>query len=387
MDKPLGTQLRGLRALAPLSALLFVVALLAAASPSTGATGGPPAVERAPFDAGGLRHVATHAVLPEAASREALPPAAIELRGDGFRLLVADNAASPPRVRILAPYPRGTIRERGYLLGHLSPVRAVAWSEDRALLATLGGAEGAEAERSLRLWNADAMNRKAPGLPLAHGLPTALSIAPNGALIAVGHNDGWVSVFRNRHGRQKPRDRMCHDLEVTALAFSRDGKTLYTATRPGAPSVFGVWRARDLRPLRRDRPLPVPTGTPTLLLAAPGDGAGLIVGDDAGELRWLELGKKADELRWTVRVKGAVRRVRPIGDSSLLLVCSEGEAAPTVLHAGTGEKLPTIEAAHGTSGLADAAYDIEMGLLALAHLDGVVEYWRFDEAPKPKQFR
>ena len=372
------------RAAVVLVLLLVAGGVRSATTPGDGETA-PAAGAASLFDRP-VRHMGTHEVLPDGAARAALAPSALAFGRGGYRLLIADHATSPARLRIMAPDPRGELRERGYLLGHLTAVRAVAWSDDHDLLATVGGAPEPEAERALRLWNAKAMNRKSPSLPLAYGLPSALAISPDGRFVAVGHDDGWLSLFRNRHGRQRPTERRLHDLAVGVIAFSADGEALYSGTLPGAPRPLRAWRTKDLRPLDRGQPLPAPPGAPTALLALGARGDALVVGTDAGEVLRIDLASAT--VRWTTRIDGAVRRIRAVGDAGeLLLLSGEGSPDPVFVASETGGTSASIRARHRDAGLADAAYEPETGLLALAHTDGVVEYWRVEGAPQGERFR
>ena len=329
--------------------------------------------------------LAEHALLEPGPARERLVAGGLVLRADGARFVVADNAAENPTVRVFAPYPGGRVKERGYLLGHLSPVRALLVTDDFRILATAGGGEGADAEDSLRLWNAEALNRRTPALKLRHGAPIALAAAPDGSLFAIGDASGHVTVFRDRHGRQRGESVAAHTGPVRALAFSTDGRWLFSAAGPDDPA-----------PLRASRPRPLELRTAAIPFAPESAVTALAVGNAGGVAEALFVGEEGGRVAaidpadgrtiWEARVDGAVRRIRPLDEPAAVLVAAEGSPHPLTFDPGTGAVRPTLRSRHAT-GLLDVAVDLGTGLVALAHRDGVVELWRIAGAPHPDAWR
>jgi hypothetical protein len=321
-----------------------------------------------------------------------LCPGCLALRRDGARIVLADNAAETPAVRVYAPYPGGELRERGYLLGHLTPIAALLVTDDFRILASAAGAEGADAERTLRLWNAEALNQRTPGLRLPHARPTALAAPPDGRWFAVGDAGGHVRVFRDRHGRQGGRAlRAFEGTPVGALAAAPDGARLFVGGAAAGAPVRVVSVGPDGPALDRSGP-PLTAAAPvTALLVgpAPGGGAALFVGDAEGGVsaRALPDGRPL----WTARADGAVRRLRVVasvdaGGDVLLVAAAEGPDL-LALDPPTGRTAESFRARHRAAGLLDASFDPETGLIVLAHADGTIEVWRRAGAPAGDRWR
>lgn len=329
-----------------------------------------------------VSHLAKHALVSPLA-RGRLGPGGVRLRGDGFRVVVVDNTPELPEVHVYAVYSGGAVRERGYLLGHLTPVVGLSYSPDESILATVGGSDASDGERSIRLWNAEALNRKTPEILLGDGVPTAVAWSPNGKYAAVGDATGAIYLVRNRHGGQRARRLGSHASSIGGLLFSSDSRTLFSVSAPGDDGGWRAWSVAD----RKRLPAPAfPSLEAPVTTLERGHGAGLaLVGEADGRLLAFEIA--SGETRWETRLGGAVRRVRPGWDGNSLLVAAEGHATPYVLGAEDGAPWPVRFTPVHASGLVDCTVDTETGLLVLAHRDGVVEYWRVAGAPRPRLFK
>lgn len=327
-----------------------------------------------------VAHESTQALIPKAHAGRVCPGCLL-LRPDGQRVVLADNGADPPRVAVFALYPNAVLEERGYVLGQLSPIGALALSADAAVLATAAGAAGEAAERSLRVWDAKALNQRTPALKLADAVPTSLAVSLDGRHVVVGDADGGVTWFRNRFGRQRGQTTRAHGAPVGALAFSPDSRVLYTTGGAGDP--LRAWAAEGHKAVALPA-LPALAGAaPSALHVGVGGASGALVGDREGKVVRVDL--KTGATVWTAEVPGAVRRLRVVAGAEVAVVASEGASAPTFLALASGEALPGFRARHDV-GLLDATYDPRTGLVALAHADGTLEYWRVEGAPEPRRY-
>ena len=170
----------------------------------------------------------TRHIVLQRRSRPAAPPAGVRrLIFKGHRAAV-NSVALSPRGDVVASASSDTTVflwtvETGGILhilrGHTAPVRAVTWSHDGHLLASLG--------ESIRLWNP--ISGASLGALPAAGDSTAIAFSPVEEILAIGGGDGSVRLVLPRDGQGVGllRER---GKKVRCLAFSHDGRVLAVST-------------------------------------------------------------------------------------------------------------------------------------------------------------
>lgn len=117
------------------------------------------------------------------------------------------------------------------LTGHVAPVQAIAWAPDGSFLVS-GGEDG-----DLRVWTLKGTAASCLKLTGHVGTIRGLAISPDGKLIISGGFDNLVRVWDATTGEQR---QTLASGEVTGLALTRDGSSLYTV---GGESIKR-WPAR-----------------------------------------------------------------------------------------------------------------------------------------------
>lgn len=125
---------------------------------------------------------------------------------------------------------------RRRLAGHTSAITALGFTPDGSLLLSAG------ADGVLRVWDVAGgqirhvleptpgpARRQQPPAGYVPAAITALAVAPDGSLVAMGRWDGRVQLWATAGGQQV-RDLVVHPFAVTALAFALDGSLLAAAT-------------------------------------------------------------------------------------------------------------------------------------------------------------
>lgn len=158
------------------------------------------------------------------------------------------------------------------LLGHTKVILGVAFSADGETLAS------ASADQTVRLW--DTTTGQPRGTPLGGDTDQvfAIALSPDGEQVASSSADGTLRLWD--HATGEPRSISVGGL-VTAVAFSRDGKILASATAD--EGMLRVWDAST------GEALTAPFGDESTrslgALALSSDGSTLVSGSGAGTLQ------------------------------------------------------------------------------------------------------
>jgi RNA polymerase sigma factor (sigma-70 family) len=170
---------------------------------------------------------------------------------------------------------------------------------------------------SVHLWDAETGRKlwEFQGSQEQTAQPRCLAVSPSGELLAVGKNNGEVTVLDVETGSLLSSERP-DDRAVTAITFTPDGSQLITADMDG---VVRAWSATDLGQAQRE----------WRVIPAEQVAADHFIGDGA-DIR----GPRAS----VIAVSGDGKRIA-IGDGAL--------GAIYICDAETGKRLTTIEKAHG----------------------------------------
>ena len=185
-------------------------------------------------------------------------------------LQVATLRDLPERPRLTNRWPLPDLPDsalRRALAGHDAAVRAVRIAPDGAWLAT-GANDG-----SIRIW--DTASEQAPVI-LTGSYGVAVAIAPDGAWLAAGDSDGRVRIWdtANWHEHSVLRG---HSGPVSAVAFSPDGSRLATC---GSGDTVRIWDTASWRESPPSRPQ-----TPDDGVAFRPDGRWLATASTSGNVR------------------------------------------------------------------------------------------------------
>jgi WD40 repeat protein len=266
-------------------------------------------------------------------------PAGVMLQGDVVAIAFAPNgrtvAAAQSETKTTRPAPLGSVailvtaprQLRGWLRGHLGPVRALAFAPGGRTLATCGD------DRSVRFWD-----------------------LPSGVLRTTWLGPRPAGPARGRI--------MLHLDPVVAVAVSPDGKTVATAT--GTPIVT-FWDAASHEVRRRLRD---PSGVVRVLAFSP-DGKTLAAGGDSKAVRLWEL----DTLRERAVLTGHAGSITclafaPDGET---LASGSRDASVTLWDVARAAERTTL--ARHTSAVTCLAFAPDGRALATGALDWTVKVW------------
>lgn len=159
---------------------------------------------------------------------------------------VAWSDGTDLRLESLIPDPAGDSPQR-LLRGHSARVLGIAWSPDASLFTTVA------ADRAVKVWTT---TQTSPLRTFSHHTetPNAVAFQPGAPVLtcATGGEDRTMRVWQPGIGRMVRIVRE-HDAAILALAYSPDGRQIYTADAAGrvrridagSDQVLGSWSASE----------------------------------------------------------------------------------------------------------------------------------------------
>ncbi len=182
--------------------------------------------------------------------------------------------------RTLVAWVLGTPGRPLQVLDPTAPFRCAALSPDGKVLAVGLGDVGPGAVRAVRFRDAATL-QPLPGELPAKGRDQvdALAYSRDGRFLFTGQSDGTVSRWDVRLGVAEEEQVHC-DSGVHAVALSHDGTHVFTA---GGDGTVAGWHAADLKPVRRYAGA---TGAVRALAVMPGDKLVAAAGDDCTVRVW-----------------------------------------------------------------------------------------------------
>ena len=145
----------------------------------------------------------------------------------------------PEEVRWMHYLPDGLLSFLGgpdtlpsFVIGHTSPVRAVAYSSDRLSFAS------GSSDKTVRVWDLATRTHK---FTLEHeGQVWAAAFSPDGQTLASGDGAKGVRLWDADTGN--PKGILEADTaQIESIAFSSDGQTLFVATGRGDGEAIHIW--------------------------------------------------------------------------------------------------------------------------------------------------
>lgn len=173
-------------------------------------------------------------------------------------------------------------------------VIGTAFSPDGNTLAVAG------LDHTLRLFNPAKPEVERDRLALP-GPAVSLRFSPDGSVLAAGLTDGLIQLIDPHHGTVRG---VCkgHIRAVQQLAWSGDGKTLYSCSNDGTLKVWDVARSSTTA---------LPTSAQVAALAFSPRHDVLLSVEDNGELRWHDLATRSTRVVELAGIKG------PFGSAAL----------------------------------------------------------------------
>ncbi len=220
--------------------------------------------------------------------------------------------------------------------GQIENAASVVFSPDGHWLAT-GGVDG-----KVALWAADSCDGTVE-LGAHDGEVHALAFTPDGALLASGDEYEKLSLWRVGPGVTDAGDPKRHQVAsksssgaVEALAFSRDGKTLFVGSRDNALLVFAVADLLDSKDAGAE-PRSLAHDYAVVEIAVAGDGKTLASGDDGGNVRlWTLTGEDAPRELRSWKHEARVTALAFAADDATLFVAT-AEPALRAIDVATGK--------------------------------------------------
>ncbi|WP_376793095.1 WD40 repeat domain-containing protein [Thermoflexus sp.] len=171
------------------------------------------------------------------------------------------------------------------LIGHEGPVRGMAFSPDRRLLAS------ASWDRTVRIWDVEhGMERIRLEGHTAEVWDVAFS--PDGQILVSGGNDGMLRLWWETAGGGRSLVLTNYTARIYRVAFSPDGRWLAAALEDGTVRLWDAAAGYELRVL-------VVGTKPVRALEFSPNGRLLAAGDAEGQLVLWEIPEGVERLRWT----------------------------------------------------------------------------------------
>jgi WD40 repeat protein len=182
-------------------------------------------------------------------------------------------------------------------------LKFVAFSPDSKKLASAGGPGASDRKSTLWVWDLGTRKKRVISAP---STPTCLSFSPDGKLIVAGHGKyrgdqkASLSLYDSSSGKMLARW-AADDTQVTAAAFSPNGRAIASCGKEGIVRVWGAANRKELASFddHQDEVFDLafhPTGK---LLASTGKDK---------TIRWVDLDKK--KLVFTTRLEKLIYHLR-----------------------------------------------------------------------------
>jgi eukaryotic-like serine/threonine-protein kinase len=172
---------------------------------------------------------------------------AVAFRPDGVELATGDDHGT---VKL---WEAATGTETASLHSHDGMVPEVRYSPDGRLLAVRGGAPRGKGnvpglDKPISVWDVATKQRVATAAPKARGM----AFSPNGAWLALGHEDGTIDLW-DTSTRKVTVTLRGHSGWINSVAFSPDGERLVSAGQDKTVRVWDIATGQEVRVFANQR--------------------------------------------------------------------------------------------------------------------------------------